>query len=59
MDINLRRWPHLNDDNDDVDGDDDHDVDGDDDHDVDGDDDGDDDIVLRLLGNGGPILMSH
>ena len=26
--------------------------------DVNGDDD-DDDIVLRLLGNGGPILMSH
>ena len=23
------------------------------------DDDDDDDIVLRLLGNGGPILMSH
>ena len=29
------------------------DVNGDDD------DDDDDDIVLRLLGNGGPILMSH
>ena len=27
--------------------------------DVNGDDDDDDDIVLRLLGNGGPILMSH